>query len=157
MKFKLNYITISLFVLMVSILGGQFTSVGIQSGWYDSLAKPAWTPDGAVIGIVWTIIFILTAMSALIVWNKTKRGKEFNKIIFLFLLNGFLNFSWSFLFFTAQYIGMAVMGAAFIGLSVLLLIIKIWPRSKLAASLLVPYLGWVTFATYLNYVIFQLN
>lgn len=157
MKLKPNYFVIPLLTLTVAWLGSIFTSIGIESGWYDIISRPAWTPDGSVIGAAWTIIFILATISALIVWNKFKTDQRFKYIIVLFLVNGFLNFSWSFLFFTAHLIGVAVIWSSLIALSVLILIILIWPKSKLASVLLTPYLGWVIFATYLNMMIWQLN
>jgi len=157
MKLKPNYLVIPLLTLTVAWLGSIFTSIGIESGWYNAISRPAWTPDGFVIGTVWTIIFILATISALIVWNKFKRDQQFNYIIALFLINGFLNFSWSFLFFTAHLIGASVIWAGLIALSVLILMILIWPKSKLASLLLAPYLGWVIFATYLTRVIWKLN
>lgn len=157
MKLKPNYFTIPLITITTAWLGNIFTTAGIESGWYQRIAKPVWNPSGALIGRVWTVIFILATISALIVWNKTKKDQRFSKIIALFLINAFLNFSWSFLFFSSGLIGTAVIWAGLIALSVAVLMYLTYPRSKLASILLAPYLGWVCFATYLNFVIWQLN
>ncbi|MFB6181733.1 MAG: TspO/MBR family protein [Candidatus Magasanikbacteria bacterium] len=157
MKLKPNYFTIPLLTFTVAYLGRMFTTAGIQSGWYETITKPAWTPSGSTISLVWTTIFVLTAISALIVWNKCSRDTRFKKIIAVFILNGFLNFSWSFLFFGSGFVGFAVIWSGLIALTVGLLIYWIWSKSRLAAILLIPYLAWVCFATYLNYVIFTLN
>jgi tryptophan-rich sensory protein len=157
LKLKPNYFTIPLITIMVAWLGGNFTTAGIESGWYENLAKPAWTPSGSFIGGVWTVIFILATISAIIVWNQLKDSKNFSKIITLFLVNAFLNFSWSFLFFGSGLIATSAIWAGMIAVSVGLLIYYIWPESKIASWLLAPYLGWVCFATYLNFIIWQLN
>ncbi|MFB6225928.1 MAG: TspO/MBR family protein [Candidatus Paceibacteria bacterium] len=157
MTFKPNYLTIPGITLTVSVLGNFFTSAGIESGWYDSIATPSWTPNGSVIGLVWTVIFILTTISALIIWNRYSDSKNFSYIIGLFIVNAFLNFTWSFLFFTVHFIGAAFIDAFLIAVSVAALIYLIWPRSKIAALLLAPYFLWVGFATYLNYIILVLN
>jgi benzodiazapine receptor len=154
---KLRYLTIPLITILVSAAGSSFTSSGIASGWYDSIAKPSWTPPGSVIGAVWTAIFILTAISAILVWNKAKRGPRFGWIIGIFIANAALNVFWSFLFFGQHLIGYAVWEAALLDLSVIALMILIWPVSRLASALLVPYAVWVAFAAYLTYVVYALN
>lgn len=156
-KLKPNYFVIPLITILVSYLGSIFTSKGINSGWYDLINKPSWTPPGSIIGLVWTIIFILATISALIVWNKLERDKRFWKIIYLFIINAGLNLFWSFLFFAQGLIGIAMIESAILGISVYLLVYFIWPKSKLAASLLIPYAAWVTFATFLNYSILILQ
>ena len=82
--FKPNYFVIPIITILVSLIGGYFTDLGMD--WYKMLATPAWTPPGAVIGIVWTIIYILTTISALIAWNGFKREKVFQWIIALFVI-----------------------------------------------------------------------
>lgn len=154
---KINYFVIPLITIFVSLLGSQFTSMGIGSGWYATLIKPDWTPDGSVIGAIWTTIFIFTTITALIVWKKYPRGKKFNLIISFFVINLILNIGWSFVFFAQGLIGWAVIVAGLLGLSVLPLIILTWPVSRRGAVLLLPYFLWVSFATYLNYTIWMLN
>lgn len=152
---RLNYIVIPLVTLGVAWLGNWLTSGGME--WYKTIKLPAWTPPGSVIGFAWTIIFILSTISALIVWNKFSHDKRFAWIIGLFLINAGLNVFWSFLFFNQHLIGWAVIEAGLLGLSVIGLIILIGPISRLAAWLLVPYAAWVAFATYLTYIIWALN
>ncbi|HTY39939.1 MAG TPA: TspO/MBR family protein [Candidatus Paceibacterota bacterium] len=153
-----SYILIPLLTLAVSLGGSSFTSGGIGSGWYDKLVKPSWTPPGWVIGIVWTTIFILAAISAILVWNGMPRSNVFWFIIMLFLLNGLLNVFWSYLFFGAPHaLGWATLEAAVLDLSVIALVVLIWPFSRLAAGLLMPYAAWVAFATYLTSVVWHLN
>lgn len=154
---KLNYIVIPLITVVVAWVGSLFTSSGINSGWYDSIVKPSWTPPGALIGAVWTVLFILAAISALIVWNKAKRNSWFWWVIGVFVINAVLNVLWSFLFFGEHLIGTAIWEAALLGATVVALIILIWPISRLASLLLVPYAGWVAFATYLTYTVSILN
>ncbi len=155
---KPNYIIIPLITILTSVTGSFFTSQGMD--WYKTINLPAWTPEGSFIGGVWTTIFILTTISALIVWNKSSKtpfNKRLRRIIIIFIANAALNVFWSFLFFTSHLIGLAVLEAVLLDISVIILIILIWPISKLASILLLPYAGWVAFATYLTYVIWTLN
>ena len=158
-KFKLNYILIPLFTFVVAYGGSMLNSTGM--GWYETINKPTWTPPGMIIGLVWTVIFILATLSALRIWNKKyTKVERYNHILWimiLFVVNGILNIEWSFLFFYMHNIYYAFIEAGILGLSVLVLTIVIWPVSKLGSALLFPYLGWVSFATYLTYVVYSIN
>jgi len=152
---KLNYIIIPLVAFLTAGIGSWITNGGMD--WYRTINLPAFTPPGYIIGIAWTIIFILSAISALLVWNRFPRDKRFKWIIELFIINAFLNVSWSCFFFSFHFLGWAVFGAAFLFISVILLIFLIRPLLRLAAILLYPYAIWTAFATYLTCVIFKLN
>lgn len=160
---KLSYIIIPLVALITALSGSWLTSKGMS--WYKTINLPDWTPPGSVIGIIWTIIFILTAISAIIVWNKSERTKKFRWVISLFIVNAFLNVGWSLVFFFQHQIGTAVVDALALWLSVLLLILYIrvmaYQQGKMALywayMALLPYLVWVTFAIYLTYAVWSLN
>lgn len=152
---KINYIIIPIIVFLVSFLGGQVTGSGMD--WYKTIKLPSWTPPGWVIGLVWTFIFIFAAVSIILFWNLELKPNYFYLVIGLFALNGFFNILWSYLFFGQHLIGLAVIEAFLLGLSVLALILSIWPFSISAASLLIPYCVWVFFATYLTYSVWFLN
>jgi len=152
---KLNYIIIPLIVFLVAFAGSLITSGGMD--WYKTINLPVWTPQGSVIGAVWTTIFILSAISALIVWNKFPRGRSFSWIFIIFGINALLNIFWSYLFFDKHLLDFAFWEAGFLFISVVLLIILIRPVSRLAAILLYPYAIWGAFATYLTYTVWMLN
>jgi len=152
----MKYLIIGAVVITVSLLGGYFTSLGLGE-WYNSLNLPEFTPPGSLIGSIWTIIYILTAIAALLFYSKAQRGSQWKWVTVMFLVNASLNVFWSYLFFTEHLIGVAVLKAAALGLSVLALIYLIYPVSRIGAILLIPYASWVFFATYLNYLIWTLN
>jgi tryptophan-rich sensory protein len=150
-----NYIFIPLTVIVVAVLGGLLTAGGM--GWYKTISLPSWTPSGRFIGTVWTIIFILSAISALLVWNKFTRGARFKWTAAIFIANAVLNVGWTFLFFNRHMLLSSVWEAGLLSASVIALIVLIWPRSRLAAALLVPYALWAPFALYLTYAVWILN
>ncbi|MBW3016168.1 tryptophan-rich sensory protein [Candidatus Woesearchaeota archaeon] len=152
---KLNYFIIPLITVLVAVVGSFLTSGDMV--WYKTLKLPSIAPPGWFIGLVWNVIFILATISALIVWNTMQKHDNFSIIIGLFVVNALLNVFWSFLFFNQHLILPAVFDAGLLGLSVYALIFFIWRFSPLAAGLLIPYAVWVTFATYLNYLIWLLN
>lgn len=149
---KLNYIIIPLIVFLVAVIGSYFTGTGMD--WYETINLPSWTPPGFIIGAVWTVIFILSAFSALIVWNKPERNWL---IVLVFLINAGLNVFWSFLFFNQHLIGAAFSEAVLLDITVFILIFTIWPVSKLASLLLVPYALWTTFASFLTLFVWLIN
>jgi translocator protein len=154
-RIKPNYIIIPAITVLVSRLGNWFTGQG--QDWYGTLTLPPWTPPGWFIGVMWTIIFALSTASALLVWNRAPRAERFRWAIIAFCVNAFLNVSWSYLFFYQQQIASAALDSLFLGISVAVLIVLIRPLHRVAAYLLLPYLIWVGFATYLNYRIMELN
>jgi len=154
MNLKPNFVAIPLFTVVTAVVGGAITSAGM--GWYKQLHLPSFTPPGSVIGTVWTILFVLATISALIAYN-AKWGKRKIAISQLFILNAILNVGWSLLFFGLHLAGPAIFEAFLLGLSVVALIVYIWPVSKFASWLLVPYAAWVFFATFLTYSIYIRN
>ena len=140
--------------LAVAATGGSLTRIG---PWYRALHKPAWTPPDPAFGLIWTVIFSLTAIAGVLAWRGAKRPATREWLIGLFALNGFLNIAWSLLFFALQRPDWALVEAAALWLSVAGLVAFAWPLSRLAALLLAPYLLWVSIATLLNYDVMRLN
>lgn len=166
MSFKLNYIIIPALVAGVAGVGGWLTSLGRSAdNWYQMLQLPLWAPGGDIISTAWTIIFILTAISLLIIWNKLQHHTmRFRYIIQLFVANAVFNIGWSYLFFIRHNLLAALIDAALILVSVLGIIILLYTykgsqstSARTAALLLYPYAGWVLLATYLTYTILTLN
>ena len=152
---KPNYLLIPLATVATALGGSWLTSTGMS--WYHQIHLPGWTPAGSVIGTVWTILFILATISALLIYNLIPRGKKRRQIMWAFLINAVLNVLWSALFFGWHLLGSAIIEAAVLALSVLVLIVMAWPRSKAAAVMLIPYFAWVCFAAYLTYNVWSLN
>lgn len=165
---KPNYLLIPLITILVALFGSAFTGPGMD--WYDTLIRPNLTPPDWVFPLAWNLIFLLTTISALIIWNKGKEKTRFLwilasgkntriywLIIGLFIANALLNVLWSFLFFKLHFITAAFIEMFFLELTLILLHILTWRFSKLASLLLLPYTLWVGFATYLTWQIVLLN
>ncbi len=154
-RFKLNYLIIPLFVIITASAASYFADVG--RAWYKTINLPQWTPSNTIMVIAWIIIFILTSLSVLIIWNKYSSVKSFGVIIALFVLNALLNVGWNILFFTQQQIGLAFIHAIVLAANVIILIALIWKFSPYTACLLFPYSVWVIFATVLTFNVWMLN
>jgi translocator protein len=159
---RLNYIIIPLITIDVAVVGSLYSSRGVQ-GWYQTINKPAFTPPGSVIGTIWTVIFILSTIAAIMVWNDPSRlagpalPTRFLWIAAIFLLNAFLNVFWSYLFFEKHQMFAAIWEAIALDLTVIVLIALIWPISRLSSALLMPYALWGAFASYLTYTVWGMN
>lgn len=154
-KLKIQFLLFPLAVLLSSTLGGMFTNVGMS--WYKTLNIPSWTPPGSVIGIVWTVIFILLIASMLLVWEKFKNNDQYKGLTALFILNLLLNMGWSYLFFFNHNLFGAFVEALILEVSVIAMIFAMWNLSRRAAFLLFPYAAWVAFASFLTYMVYTLN
>lgn len=143
------------FVALVAWVGNVLTMSEID-GWYQTLNLPSWTPSGAAIGGVWTVLFVLLALAG-VLYLKNSKPKEQTGFVMLYILNGILNVGWSWLFFHLHNISGALAEIWVLNLTILGLIYLFWRKYRVAAWLLVPYFLWVSFATYLNWQIRLLN
>jgi translocator protein len=141
-------------MIALSGLGGAITQLG---PWYQALKMPDWQPPGPAFGIIWTTIYVLSVIAAVLAWRDTVTPSDRSKLLVLFATNCLLNLMWSFLFFKLQRPDWALYQVGIFWLSILALIVFIWPRNKIAGGLLAPYLVWVAIASFLNLSIVQLN
>jgi translocator protein len=150
-------LTLSVMVCVLTGTASSFFTVSSVSTWYETLNRPVLNPPSWVFGPVWTVLYILMGVSLFLVWSRGVRaGKEWVAIgVFVFQL--VLNFFWSIAFFGAQNPALALINILLLWFSILITMILFYRLSKTAVYLLVPYLFWVTFATYLNYSIWLLN
>ena len=136
-------------------LGSLVTTPQIPN-WYADLAKPTWTPPGWIFGPVWTLLYLMMAIAAWLVWRQA--GFAGAKLpLALFAIQLALNSVWSLLFFGLQNPGAAAIEIVLLWAAILATLIAFWKRSKWAGGLLVPYLAWVSFAAVLNLVIWRMN
>jgi tryptophan-rich sensory protein len=140
--------------LAVAGLGALATDLG---PWYQGLRQPEWKPPDALFGPAWTVIYALTAWSALLAVPRTAPGGPRRNLLILFGINAALNILWSVLFFRFQRPDWALYEVVFFWASICVLILATARVSRLASGLLVPYLAWVTFAAALNLAVVRLN
>ena len=124
--------------------------------WYNSLNKPFLNPPSEIFFPVWTILYILI-FASLIIFIKDGINKEKIFPLILFIIQMFLNFSWSAVFFGMQNILAGFIIIILMCFFILLTIISFYRHSKLASILLIPYFLWVSFALYLNFEYLRLN
>lgn len=147
----------AIFLLVTGAVGGFsafLTSMGMES--YKAVEKPSLTPPDIVFPIVWTVLFILMAISAARIWM-TDNSRLRNRAIMVYGWQLFFNFFWSILFFNFQAYGLAFLWIIGLWIMILMMIVRFYNLDKTAGLLQVPYLLWVSFAAYLNYMVWMLN
>lgn len=133
-------------------VGAQF----MPGEWYEGLSKPTWTPPGWLFAPVWTALYGMMAVAAWLVWKRRgEAGVRWALLLFAVQLS--LNGMWSWLFFGLESPGIAMVDIVALWVAILGTIIAFRRLSRVAATLLVPYLAWVSFAAALNFAIWRLN
>jgi len=157
MNKKLTKILIAVAIsIFVGFLSGFATQSSI-SDWYITLNKPSFNPPNWIFAPVWSILYALMGIAAGIVWSKGFHHKWVKTALYHFIFQLIFNAAWSITFFgmRSPFYALLVIIAL---LALIILTIK-WFRivNKIAALLMIPYLLWVSFASILNYAIWQLN
>ena len=128
---------------------------------YGALAKPAWAPPGWLFGPVWSTLYVLMGVAAWLVWRaqpSTQADRDVRRRgLALFVGQLALNALWTWLFFAWRQGAMAFGEIVLLWLAVLATAWHFGRVRPLAAWCLVPYLGWVTFATALTWAVWQGN
>jgi benzodiazapine receptor len=141
--------------LLVGGIAGYTTATSINS-WFTTLNKPFFNPPNWLFGPVWTILYILMGVSFYIILQAPKSIDK-RKSVWVFCIQLFLNFWWSFLFFKFHFLLIALVEILLIWISIVTMIDRFKRVNKTAAYLQIPYLLWVSFATVLNAAIWWLN
>ena len=118
---------------------------------YAALDLPSWAPPGWLFGPVWTVLYVLIAVSGWLVW----RQAGWNPALTVYAVQLVLNAIWTPLFFGADRYGVALAEIVLLDLAVVATIVLFRVRHRVAAALLLPYLAWVLFATALNAAIWR--
>jgi len=143
-------------IVLLGLLSSQFAGSGPENPWYIALRKPDVYPPAALFGVVWTILYGLMGFALAMV--VAARGAPLRALaVILFLIQLVMNLAWSPVFFGAHEITWALVLIIALDIAVLLTIIAFWKVRVLAALLLLPYLAWILFATYLTWQIRDAN
>lgn len=138
------------------LIGSAFTAPSIP-GWYANLTKPALNPPSWVFGPVWTLLYLLMGIALFLVWQSPKKNKHRKPALILFAIQLALNAIWSPIFFGAQNTGAAFVVIIMLWVAILITMVSFFKVNRSAAYLLIPYIAWVSFASYLNAGIWILN
>ena len=146
-------------VIGIELLGGLsgwISNSGYGNAWFDALQKPSFMPPGWLFGVVWPILYAMLGVALAMILAEPRSDRR-RLGLSLFFVQIALNFAWSPLFFglhdirLAKYVIflMALLAAAAAG--------QFYRLRKPAGLLMIPYLGWLIFATALNGAMDALN
>ena len=147
------YVFSILIALAVGALSAFLTNDNMEI--YSQINQPPLAPPSYIFPIVWTILFILMGISSAIVYVKSTSNSS--KALTIYTIQLIVNFLWSIIFFNLRAYLFAFIWILLLWILILIMIYEFYKVDKLAAYLQIPYLLWVTFATYLNFMIFILN
>ncbi len=136
--------------LLLGFLSGQFAGDVADNRWFAALVKPSIYPPPQTFGIVWSLLYVLMALALVMI--VTARGAQGRGLaIAAWAVQFALNLVWSPLFFGAHQINSALWLLVAIDIAVLITLVLFWRIRPQAGWLMVPYLGWLLFATVLNW------
>lgn len=152
---KSRHLAEMLYFLAIPFAAGA-TGVFFRPGsWYAALEKAPGTPPGWVFPVMWNTLYLLMGIAALLV----ARTPHTNRAVALGIFHAqlALNALWSPLFFGLQSPVLGLIDILLL-INLVALTILVFRRVRpLAAVLLLPYLGWIMYAAYLNAGIVALN
>ena len=147
----------SLIICFLPGIIGSFATASSVNTWYLTINRPSFTPPGWLFGPVWTMLYLMQGISLYLL--TTTKGDAVSKLIatIFFYFQLCLNLLWSIFFFGLKSPILGFIEIGVLVITVIFTIIASYRISKPASLLLLPYLAWISFATFLNYTIFKLN
>ena len=143
-------------VLLLGLVSGRVSNSGYGNAWFDALAKPEAMPPGWVFGAAWTALYILLGLALALVLH-ARGAKARGKALALFGLQLILNYCWSPIFFAYHEVRLALMVVVAMFVISAITALLFARIRKLAGLLMLPYLGWLAFASWLTFQIMVLN
>ncbi len=134
---------------------GAVASAGAAT-FYGQLERPVWAPPGWLFGPVWSVLYLLMAVAAWLVW---RRGALRDTVLALglFVVQLAANALWTWLFFAWHQGAWAFIEILVLWVLIAATVAAFWRHQAVAAMLLLPYLAWVTFAGALTWSIWRMN
>ncbi|AXV40593.1 TspO/MBR family protein [Methanobacterium sp. BAmetb5] len=147
----------SILIVFFSGAVGSLATFPEITTWYAALAKPAWTPPNEWFGPIWTTLYILIGIALFLVWRQGWDRRDVRFAIGIFAVQLVLNILWSLVFFGLHSILGGFIIIFLLWIAILANLVAFYVLSKPAGLLFVPYIIWVSIASYLNYSVMLLN
>lgn len=147
------------FILIAQAAGliGTFFTFDAIPTWYASLAKPSFSPPNWIFGPVWTTLYTLMGIAAFFIWEERFHKTHASRGMNWYWLQLFLNAIWSPIFFGAQNLGLALIVIGLMWFAIAKTVYEFGKVKLWLGILLVPYVAWVSFASFLNYTLWMIN
>ncbi len=153
-----NYLSLIIWIMAMIAIGGVIGSLTKPeiSTWYSTLHRSTLTPPNYVFPVAWTILYGIIGACGWLIWHKTSFPK-LSIIKTLYMTQLILNWSWTPLFFHYHLTGFSLVVLIAMDILVCALICLAYRKMKAVSLLMMPYLFWILFATYLNFYIWWYN
>ena len=140
-SYRVRRFTLVVAVIFAAAIGSMASTTAGTDSWYLSLNKSELNPPSYVFGIVWPILYILMMVSAFLAYKK---------VFLFFIIQLFFNATWSWLFFRFQMPLIALLDIYLLIAINIYILNLMYRENKLAFFLFIPYVVWISFASYLN-------
>lgn len=153
-----NYLSLVIWIPTLILIGsiiGSLTKPEIST-WYITLNRAPLTPPNYVFPVAWTILYGAIGTCGWVIWS-TKSFSNLKLIKSLYLIQLILNWSWTPLFFYYHLTGFSLLVLVAMDILVGMIIYLAYPKIRSVSLLMIPYLLWIVFASYLNFYIWQYN
>ena len=140
-SFRVRRFTLIVAVITAAAIGSMASTSAGTDSWYLSLDKSELNPPSYIFGIVWPILYILMMVSAFLAHKK---------IFSIFITQLFFNAAWSWLFFRFQMPLIALLDIYLLIAINIYILNLMYRENKIAFFLFIPYVAWISFASYLN-------
>ena len=138
---RVRRFTLIVAIIFAAAIGSMASTSAGTDSWYLLLDKSVLNPPSYVFGIVWPILYILMMVSAFLAHKK---------IFSIFIIQLFFNASWSWLFFRFQMPLIALLDIYLLIAINIYILNLMYKENKVAFFLFIPYVVWISFASYLN-------
>ena len=145
--------------ILMSVGGGILVGVITRNSIdvYNELKKSFLTPPNSIFPIVWLILYTLIGIAAYRIYMNNKAEKSDYNGYFYYLVQLLVNFLWSIIFFNLRLYGISFILIIILLVLIIITTIKFFKVDKIAGILMVPYILWVAFASYLTFYIWMFN
>lgn len=156
---KVNIPALFFSILAAELVGllSALLSGNITAG-YGAFIKPPLSPPAILFPIVWTILYAAMGTAAYLVWDSVRgTQEERNTALKFYIAQLIVNFMWSIFFFRFEAYWLSVAIIILLDILVIITTLKFKKINRLAYWLMIPYIIWLLFATYLNIGVAVLN
>jgi benzodiazapine receptor len=153
-----TYLSLIIWIVVLIAIGGvigSLTKPEINS-WYSTLNRSTLTPPNYVFPVAWTILYGIIGACGWLIW----RPQAFPKLSIiktLYVAQLILNWSWTPLFFHYHLTGLSLVVLVVMDSLVGAISCLACQKIRTVSLLMIPYLSWILFASYLNFYIWQYN
>jgi len=158
MSLKSYNISLILWTLGLIAIGGVIGSLTKPeiSAWYSTLNRSNLTPPNYVFPVAWTILYGIIGACGWLIWREASLPR-LSVIKTLYVTQLILNWSWTPLFFGFHFTGLSLVVLGLMDILVGALVCLAYPKIRAVSLLMLPYLFWILFASYLNFYIWRYN